>query len=60
MLDKWIEETGDQGEIPEDEEVASYWDRNAEENFSNRMRDRGLGPNASPEEYLAWWEQEMR
>ena len=58
-LDAWIEETGDQGEIPEDEEVAAYWDRQAAESFAKGMRANGLEPDATPEEYLAWWERKL-
>ena len=58
-LDAWIEETGDQGEIPEDEEVVAHWDQEAETRFARNMRDRGLEPDASSEEYLAWWERRL-
>lgn len=58
-LDEWIEETGDKGALPEDEEVAAYWDRSAAENFARSMRSRGLEPDIAPEEYLAWWEQRL-
>jgi len=58
-LDKWIKETGDQGEIPEDEKVVAYWDDVFEENYANRMKARGLSVNTPSEEYLAWWEREL-
>jgi uncharacterized sulfatase len=58
-LDEWVKETGDQGEIPEDEEVAAYWDRQAAENFAKSMKSRGLEPDTPPEEYLAWWERRL-
>ena len=58
-LAAWIKETGDQGEIPEDEEVVTYWDRQAETNFAKNMRDRGFEPDVAPEEYLAWWERRL-
>ena len=58
-LDEWIEETNDQGEIPEEEEVVSYWDDQSEKGFVRKMNERGLKPDASPEEYLAWWEQNL-
>ncbi|MFC1712459.1 sulfatase-like hydrolase/transferase [Candidatus Poribacteria bacterium] len=58
-LDEWIVETGDQGEIPESEEVMAYWDGSAAKNFAKNMRSRGLEPDVDPEEYLAWWEQRL-
>jgi len=58
-LDTWIEETGDQGEIPEDEEVVTYWDKNFEEHFSKNMEERGLESDISPEKYIDWWEKKL-
>ena len=58
-LDEWVKGTGDQGESPEDEEVAAYWDRQAAENFAKNMKARGLEPDIPPEEYLAWWERRL-
>ena len=55
-LERWMEETNDQGALPEDPEVLEYWRREAEERFERRMRERGLSPDVSPEEYLRWWE----
>ena len=59
ILDEWVEETGDQGEIPEDAEIMSYWDQNAKEGFDKQMRQRGLEPDVNNEEYLAWWEKRL-
>jgi len=59
VLDKWIEESGDQGAIPEDEEVVSSWDKEFENHFAAQMKRYGLEPDISPEEYLAWWEQRL-
>ena len=58
-LDAWIADTGDKGEIPEDEETASYWDQEAATRFARDMKARGLEPDITPEEYLAWWEREL-
>lgn len=58
-LEKWIEETGDQGEIPEEPEVLEYWRREAVERFAKRMKERGLSPDIGPEEYLRWWEEKL-
>jgi len=58
-LDAWIVETGDKGEIPEDEEITSYWDNEASTRFAKNLRDRGLEPDISPEDYLEWWERKL-
>ncbi|MBD3184827.1 sulfatase-like hydrolase/transferase [Candidatus Poribacteria bacterium] len=59
-LDSWIKETGDHGEVPEDEDIMAYWDNEAETRFAKNMKSRGLEPDASPEEYLKWWEEELK
>jgi len=58
-LDAWIVETGDKGEIPEDEELTLNYDRTAKTNFAKNMRNRGIEPDIPPEEYLAWWERKL-
>jgi len=59
-LNRWIEETGDQGEIPEDPRIAA-------EQFLKRhlpghgrvMKQRGLSPDITPVEYLEYWKKEL-
>ena len=58
-LDKWIKETGDQGEVPEDESIKRYWDEVAVQKFRQRMESRGLKPDISDEEHLKWWQDFM-
>lgn len=58
-LDKWIVETGDQGEVPESEEVTAHWDNEAETRFAKNMESRGLKVDSTHEEYLAWWEKQL-
>jgi N-sulfoglucosamine sulfohydrolase len=58
-LDTWIADTDDKGEIPEDKETAAYWDQDAEVRFARDMKARGLEPDITPEEYLAWWERKL-
>ena len=58
-LDAWIVETGDRGEMPEDAEVITYWDRDAETRYVRDMKARGLEPDVTPEEYLSWWEKKL-
>lgn len=58
-LDEWIYETGDMGQVPEDPEVALYWDRFFEEHWKENMEERGLSPDISDEEYLQWWDEKL-
>ncbi len=51
--------TGDKGETPEDAEIIAYWDRDAETRYVRDMKARGLEPDVTPEEYLAWWEKKL-
>jgi len=60
QVDQWIEETGDQGEYPEDPEVAAKWDRDMwEPYFVANMKQKGLDPDVNPEDFLAWWEKRL-
>jgi uncharacterized sulfatase len=59
-LDRWILETGDKGETPEPEEIASRWDREAKERYIERMKSRGLDPDCESEKYLKWWEKRLK
>ncbi len=56
-LDKWVEETGDHGETPEDKEALADWIGQARD--YSPLEARGLPRDISPEEYLAWWEEKM-
>ncbi len=58
-LDEWIAATGDIGETPETEEIKSYWDKNMDDSFSNKMESRGLSPDISDKDYLGWWESKL-
>jgi N-sulfoglucosamine sulfohydrolase len=58
-LDKWICETGDKGQMPEDPEVAAYWDRTVKENDAETQKKRGTY-GLSDEDYLKWWENELK
>ena len=58
-LDKWIYETGDQGQLPEDPEIELYWGRFFKKHYATKMGERGLAPDASHEAYLAWWEKAL-
>ncbi|MDE0635498.1 MAG: sulfatase [Candidatus Poribacteria bacterium] len=58
-LDAWIEATGDMGETPESDEITIYWDENMMESFRKSMKGRGLSPEISDADYLAWWERKL-
>jgi len=38
ILDRWISETGDRGEVAEDPAIASSWEKRAKENYDERLR----------------------
>lgn len=58
-LDAWIDATGDMGETPESDEVTTYWDENMAEKYSENMEKRGLSPDISDVDYLAWWKDKL-
>lgn len=58
-LNAWIEATGDMGETPESDEITTYWDENMMESFRKSMKGRGLSPEISDADYLAWWERKL-
>lgn len=55
-LNTWVEETGDNGAIPEDPEVAAKYHKQYYKHFVLTMKKRGLKAECSPAEYLKWWE----
>ena len=59
QLDAWIAETDDMGETPESSEVMTYWDENMAESFKQGMEKRGLSPDISDADYVAWWENHL-
>lgn len=60
LLDYWIRDTHDQGEIPEDPAVAAHWDRHAAEAHARGMAGRGLSTTISDADYLDWWRDHLR
>jgi uncharacterized sulfatase len=58
-LDRWIEETNDQGEIAEESEVIKYWQERMREAHIKRMEQKGLGLDAMAEEHLKYWEKRL-
>ncbi|MFC1737562.1 sulfatase [Planctomycetota bacterium] len=59
VLNEWIEQTGDQGRIPEDRETIEYWKRQASEEYQDIMNRRRISPQVSAQEYLRWWEDKL-
>jgi len=60
ILNQWIEETKDQGEIPEDPRIAA--EQFLTRHFPNServMKRRGLSPDITPAEYLEYWEKAL-
>ncbi|MCK4998888.1 MAG: sulfatase, partial [Anaerohalosphaera sp.] len=58
-LDKWVVETGDKGEKPEDEKETKYWSDFFSKRYAKLMKSRGLGENPSAKARLEWWENKM-
>ena len=60
QLERWITETGDQGEKPEDPRVAArmFVERHLP-GTKRALKARGLPVFPSPKEYLAWWEKQL-
>jgi len=58
-LDHWICETGDKGQIPEDPDVATYWDNYIRERDEQTQKKRGTF-GLSDEAYLKWWEKKLK
>ena len=55
QLDAWEAEQGDLGLFDEDPSVREAEDVQMQENYAERMRDRGLNPFISNADYLCWW-----
>jgi uncharacterized sulfatase len=60
QLDRLIYETNDHGQVPEDPKVVAYWKRTMRKEYIGWMKERGLSPDISPEDYLKWWEKRDR
>jgi N-sulfoglucosamine sulfohydrolase len=58
-LDEWIKATKDRGALPEDPKVVAYWQNEMTQSYSEQMKQRGLAPDISDEEYLKWWEKRL-
>lgn len=60
ILEKWIVETNDHGMFREDPEIAENVRRNFWKTiYEPGMKKRGLDPNVTSQEYLAYWQERM-
>jgi len=59
-LDRWISETDDKGQMPEDPQVALYWDRFMRDRWVEWMDAKGFSPEVDNQEYLRWWEVRLK
>jgi uncharacterized sulfatase len=59
ILDKWIKETSDQGEIPEDPRIGVIAYQDVKKYYAPEIKKRGLPINARPSEYLKYWEKRL-
>ena len=59
QLDGRMQATGDMGETPESADVTTYWDEHMAASFKQAMEKRGLSPDISDAEYVAWWEKQL-
>ena len=58
-LDRWIHETGDRGAAPEGPDAVAYWRARGGEYLEQGLKRRGLSPDITPEEHLAYWERTL-
>jgi uncharacterized sulfatase len=60
VLDKWVEETKDRAETPEDPRIAvDYYLKRHLPGTKRTMKSRGLPTDVSPAEYLKYWEKRL-
>lgn len=59
VLDAWVLEN-DKGKYPEDDAEVSYWKKDSEKAYIDKMKSYGLPTDISDEDYLKWWEQRLK
>jgi len=59
-LGGWESETQDLGRIPESHDVTAYWDDFFRNHYRKNMASRGLSVDVSNDEYLDWWDKELK
>ena len=58
-LDDWIQESGDQGQTPEDPGLVADEVQKMADSHKKRMESLGYDAEPTPEEYLAYWEKNL-
>lgn len=58
-LDHWIEESGDLGALPEPTAITDFARADSRKRFDEAMQERGIAPDAGPEEHVTWWEKQL-
>jgi N-sulfoglucosamine sulfohydrolase len=58
-LNKWIQETDDKGVIPESQETINRETKLMYESYQRKMKNKGLSPDISDEDFLKWWEKKL-
>ena len=58
-LNEWIEMFGDQGEVPEDPRMIAEEAQKMRESHVERMAAKGLTPEVTDEDFVAWWTSEL-
>lgn len=58
-LDKWLA-ANDKGVYPEDQAEVGFWKNDAEQAYQKKMKSYGLPADISDEDYLKWWERQLK
>ena len=58
-MDEWIDMFGDQGEVPEDPRMIAEEAQKMRESHVERMAAKGLTPDVSDEDFVAWWTSDL-
>ena len=59
-LSAWQTRTADQGMEPETQQEMAFWDDFFKHRFIEQMASRGLTADISHEDYLKWWDEELK
>jgi N-sulfoglucosamine sulfohydrolase len=59
-LDQWEVDTNDGGRLIESPLIKDYWDKFFKDFYIKVMKSRGLSPQISNEDYLKWWDEQLK
>ncbi|NOX98335.1 MAG: sulfatase-like hydrolase/transferase [Verrucomicrobia bacterium] len=60
LLEQWIKTSKDLGRLPEGDQVyMQNLQKSKKVYFEKTMKQRGLAPNLSDQDYLAWWKKQL-